>query len=73
VGYHADFLPDLNRVLFDIYTVYGDPACCGAYKGRDYFNKSGLTCPVGTEYGQEFSLLDLEIDVPENYIGAECF
>ncbi len=73
MGNYADFLPYLNRVLFDIYTVYGDPACCGAYKGGDYFDKSSFSCPVGTEYGQELALLDFEIDVPENYIGAECF
>ncbi len=72
VGDHTDFLPDLDRVLFDVYTIYGDPARCRAYKGGDYFNKSSLSCPVGTEYGQELALLDFEIDVSENYIGAEC-
>ncbi len=73
VGDYADFLPDFDWILFDIYTIYGDPARCRAYKGGDYFNKSGLSCPVGTEYGQELALLDFEIDVTENYIGAECF
>lgn len=73
MGYHAYFLPDLDRVLFDIYTIYGDPACGRAYKGGDYFNKSGLSCAIGTEYGQELALLDFEIDVSENYIGTECF
>lgn len=73
VRYHADFLPDINWILLDIYTIYGDPACRGAYKGGDYFYKSCLPRAVRTEYCQEFSLLDLEIDAPEYYIGAECF
>jgi hypothetical protein len=72
VGDHADFLPDFDRVLFDIYTIYYDPACGRAYKGGDYFYKSCLSRAVRTEYGQELTLLDFEIDVSENYIGAEC-
>ncbi len=73
MGNYADFLPDLDRIVLNIYTVYSDPACRWAYKGGNYFNKSCLSCPVGTEYCQKLTLLDFEIDVPENYIGAECF
>ncbi|MDL5503793.1 MAG: hypothetical protein QSU88_11325, partial [Candidatus Methanoperedens sp.] len=72
-GDHADFFPDIDWILLDIYTIYYDPACGRAYKGGDYFNKSSLSCPVWTEYGQELALLDFEIDVSEDYVGAVSF
>jgi hypothetical protein len=69
----ADFFPDINRIFFNVKTVYRDLSICRTDKCCQYLYERGFSCSIWSEYCEEFTFFYLKIDISKDNICTERF
>jgi len=69
----ANFLPDINRIFFNVKTVYRDLSVSRADKRCQYLYERGFSGSVWPEYCEKFTFFYFEIDISKDNICTERF